>query len=55
MHTCDGCYYLADDGYTCLRESYPKDEKPRNSERPKDEWYVRWFKAFIALFRKEKS
>lgn len=55
MNTCDGCYYLADDGYTCLRESYPEDERPRNPERPKDEWYVRWFKAFIGLFRKEKS
>lgn len=55
MHTCDGCYYLADDGYTCLRERYPELDKPRNSERPKDAWYVRWFKAFIGFFRNDKS
>ena len=38
-----------------MRESYPEHDKPRNPWRPKDAWYVRWFKAFIRLFRKEKS
>ena len=56
MHTCDGCVYLARDGMTCLREYYPElEEKPRNPKKPSDSWCVRWFKAFIRLFRKEKS
>jgi len=54
MITCDGCYYLASDGVTCRREYFPELDKPRNPKKPSVAWYVRWFRAFIGLFRKEK-
>ena len=53
MHTCDGCYYLAKDGVTCLRECYPELDKPRKHVKRKDAWHVRLFKAIKLLLRGE--
>jgi hypothetical protein len=59
MHTCDGCYYLASDGYTCLREYSPYEIRKmrRNGKRSVFGKLAAWIGkiADIPAFRKRKE
>lgn len=47
MHTCDGCYYLNEDG-SCAREYYPELERGKR-KAANDKWIITFCWIAIAV------